>query len=240
MVWPRRLKQEAKSKRQEVRSKVSEVIKPEVIKIDQSNPDPIVVAEIAEILKAGAVIAYPTDTYYGLGADMYNEAAVKRAFDIKGRMHDKPILILIAKKRDLPTLVATKDMSSSVQRVMDTFWPGPLTIVFYASKSVSDHLTASTGKIGIRLPEHTFCIKLINKLGRPITATSANISGAQSLNNPSDVLNAIGDRIDVLVDGGMTKGGCESTVLDVTGDEPVILREGATPASILAALLSGR
>ncbi len=213
-------------------------------KIDQSNPDPAVVDQIAELLKSGAVIAIPTDTYYGLGADIFNERALKKVFDIKGRGYDKPILILISVKEEIEALVSADHMSTHAYKLIDRLWPGPLTIVFKASASIPDILTGTTGKIGIRLPDHNFCRSLVAKLGRPVTATSANISGMPSLDNPGEVLKAIGDRpggdrIDALVDGGLTKGGFESTVVDVTGPEPVILREGAIPLSEIIKVIKG-
>ncbi len=210
-----------------------------IFKVDLSNPNPAVVAEIAGLLKSGAVIAFPTDTFYGLGADIYNDNAVQRIFEIKGRTHDKPILVLISDREGLMPLISTKNIPPFAERLMDEFWPGPLTMVFHASSIIPEVLTSATGKIGIRLPDHIFCRTLIEKLGRPITATSANISGMRSLDNPSDVLDSMGDRIDALIDGGVTQGGCESTVIDVTGDEPVILREGALPVSYIKAVLSG-
>ena len=211
-----------------------------IIKIDQHKPDPAVVAETAELLKSGAVIAFPTDTFYGLGADISNEGAVRRIYSIKGRGYNKPILILISDRKELVSLISNKDLPTTACSLMDSFWPGPLTIVFYATESLSVLLTASTGKIGIRLPDHEFCRKLIEKLEGPVTATSANVSGEPSLNNPNDVLNAMGDRIDVLVDGGITKGGLESTVVDVTGDKPVILREGAISSVDIRTVINQR
>lgn len=200
-------------------------------KIDQFNPDPAAVDQITELLKSGAVIAIPTDTYYGLGADICNERALNKVFDIKGRGYDKPVLILISVKEEIESLVSSDHISTYACKLIDRIWPGPLTIVFNASASIPDILTGTTGKIGIRLPDHNFCRSLVAKLGRPVTATSANISGMPSLDNPVEVLKAIGERIDALVDGGLTKGGSESTVVDVTGPEPVILREGAIPSS---------
>lgn len=210
-----------------------------IFKVDQTNPDPSVVEQIARLLKSGAVIAFPTDTFYGLGADIYNETAIKKIFDIKGRGHDKPILILISENEYLKPLLSVESMSASACKLIDKFWPGPLTIVFKTSVSIPDILTGTTGKIGIRLPDHNFCRSLVAKLGGPVTATSANISGMPSLYDPAEVLKAIGDRIDALVDGGFSKGGSESTVVDVTGAEPVVLREGAIPASIIKEILSG-
>ncbi|MBI5191842.1 MAG: L-threonylcarbamoyladenylate synthase [Nitrospirae bacterium] len=230
-----------------------------IIKIDQVFPDPLVVSEIADLLKAGAVIAFPTDTYYGLGADIYCEDAIKRVFEIKGRITNKPILILISDKEELTKLVSPENTHSSPSPLpppvkgggifyvpsplrgegkgegwlIDEYWPGPLTLVFKASDNISNTVTGGTGKIGIRLPDHKFCRMLIHKLGHPITATSANISGMGSLDNPNDVLTAVGDKIDILVDGGKTKGGLESTVVDVSGTEPVVLREGAISTDLI-------
>lgn len=211
----------------------------QIVKIDQSDPDPLIVSEIAGLLKSGAVIAFPTDTYYGLGADIDNDDAIKRIFDIKRRPHDRPILILISDREDLMPLISTRDIPVFVDRLMDEFWPGPLTIVFHASEGMSEVLTGSTGKIGVRLPAHPFCRSLVRELGRPLTATSANISGKPSLCSPSDVLDAIGDRIDALVDGGMTHGGAVSTVIDATGAELVVIREGVISEGQLKEILSG-
>ena len=142
-------------------------------------------------------------------------------------MNDKPILILISNEEELGTLISSGTISEASRIVIDQFWPGPLTLVFNASDRISDKLTGGTGKIGVRLPENTFCIMLIQKLGSPITATSANISGMGSIDNPTDVLANIGNKIDAIVDGGLTTGGLESTVVDVSGSVPVISREGA-------------
>ncbi|MEK6538278.1 MAG: L-threonylcarbamoyladenylate synthase [Nitrospirota bacterium] len=210
-----------------------------VINIDQNNPNPLVVSEIAELFKTGAVIAFPTDTFYGLGVDITNERALERIFSIKERMRTKPILILISDKKELHSIIAGGDIPHTAERLMNAFWPGPLTIVFRASESVSPLLTAYTGKIGIRLPDNELCRNIIVKLEHPITATSANIAGEKSLENPEDVINAIGDKIDALIDGGRTKGGYESSVVDVTGEQPVILREGAISGSMINEVIMG-
>jgi len=204
-----------------------------IFRISQSSPDPLVVSEVVRLLKTGSVIAYPTDTFYGLGADIYNKDAIDRIYSIKNRRSDKPIIILISDKKMLRHLIANGQMSHIAERLTDTFWPGPLTLVFNASDAVPALLTANTGKIGIRLPDNELCRLLIEELKHPITATSANISGEGSIDNPADVAKSLGDTIDVLVDGGKTKGGCTSTVVDVTNDEPVVLREGVIPNSVI-------
>lgn len=202
-----------------------------IFKLSQSSPDPLVVSEIARLLKIGSVIAYPTDTFYGLGADIYNNEAIERIYSIKSRRSDKPIIILISDKKMLRPLIANGRMSHIAERLTDTFWPGPLTLVFNASDAVPAALTANTGKIGIRLPDNELCRLIIDTLEHPITATSANISGEGSIDNPADVTKSLGDMIDVLVDGGNTKGGCTSTVVDVTNEQPVVIREGVIPES---------
>ncbi len=202
-----------------------------IVRISQSSPDPSVVSEVVRLLKTGSVIAYPTDTFYGLGADIYNNDAVERIYSIKSRRTDKPIIILISDKKMLRPLIANGQMSHIAERLTDTYWPGPLTLVFNASDAVPAMLTANTGKVGIRLPDNELCRLLIEELKHPITATSANISGEGSIDNPADVAKSLGDMIDVLVDGGNTKGGCTSTVVDVTNVEPVFIREGVIPKS---------
>lgn len=211
----------------------------QIIKIDQADPDPLIVAEIAGLLKSGAVIAFPTDTYYGLGADIYNDEAIKKIFEIKERSRNRPILILISDRKDLMSLIARGEIPVLADRLMDEFWPGPLTLVFRAAEGMSELLTGSTGKIGIRLPAHPFCRSLIREVGRPLTATSANISDQPSLCTPSEVLDAIGDRIDALVDGGVTRGGGVSTVVEVTGAKLNVIREGVISDGRLRAVLSG-
>ncbi len=210
-----------------------------IITINQNKPDPLVVSEIAELLRAGAVIAYPTDTFYGLGADITNKSSIEKIFSIKKRMFNKPILILISNRNMLSNLIDGGHISPSAESLMNAFWPGPLTLVFYASDSVQSLLTASTGKIGIRFPNNEFCKLIIGILEHPITATSANISGDKSLDNPVDVIKSIGDKIDAVIDGGTTKGGIASSVVDVTGEQPVVLREGAVPVSLINEVIAG-
>ena len=211
----------------------------QIFKIDQSNPDPEIILEITDLLRTGGVIAFPTDTFYGLGVDIFNYTAIEKVFKIKERMYEKPILILISDKTGLTQYVSKKDIPPYAQLLVDKLWPGPLTLIFNASESIPRILTGTTGKIGIRLPDHTFCRRLVRNLGRPITATSANISNMPSMNNPEEVLKTLKDRIDGLVDGGVTKGGLESTVVDVTGNEPAVLREGAISLARIKEVLGG-
>jgi L-threonylcarbamoyladenylate synthase len=202
-----------------------------IIKIDPGRPEPDRITEAVAILKGGGVIAFPTETFYGLGADAGNERAVKQIFGIKGRDFRNPIPLIIGKKEDLSGLV--EDIPALAETLMTRFWPGPLTLVFEASGRVNPGLTAGTGKIGIRISSHPVATALAEALGGPITATSANLSGKKECSSAGDVLDQLGGRLDAVIDGGSTAGGQGSTILDVTCDPPRILRHGAISAARL-------
>lgn len=199
-----------------------------LIKINPEHPEPDRIDEAAAILKRGGVIAFPTETFYGLGADAANEKAVENIFRIKGRAFSNPIPLIIGKKEELPGLV--KDIPALAETLMARFWPGPLTLVFEASGRVHPGLTAGTGKVGIRISSHPVAAALAEALGGPVTATSANLSGKRECSSIGDVLDQIGGSLDGVIDGGLTAGGLGSTVLDVTCDPPRILRHGAISA----------
>ena len=146
-----------------------------IIKIDPDRPEPYRIDQAVEILKRGGVIAFPTETFYGLGADARNEAAIDKIFGIKGRDFKNPILVVIGDVGHLEAFAA--DIPEGARKLMDRFWPGPLTIVFRAASIVSPKLTAGSGKIGIRLTSHPIAREISKRLGGPLTATSANLSG---------------------------------------------------------------
>jgi L-threonylcarbamoyladenylate synthase len=196
----------------------------EILNIDSRRPDDSVIAEASSILRAGGIIAYPTETFYGLGADGLNEEAVKRIFLIKGRNFKNPISVIIGDANDVRGLV--EEIPAFALHLMERFWPGALTIIFKASPDVSHLLASGTGKIGIRLSSHPVATALAKKLGHPITATSANLSGKDECTRADEVVQGIGDQIDAVIDGGQTPGGSGSTIIDVTTDPPAILREG--------------
>src|SRR3972149_5345285 len=148
-----------------------------IFRISQSSPDPLVVSEVVRLLKTGSVIAYPTDTFYGLGADIYNKDAIDRIYSIKNRRSDKPIIILISDKKMLRPFIANGQMSHIAERLTDTFWPGPLTLVFNASDAVPALLTANTGKIGLRLLDLQWPVFLQQPGQRAVPENRANISG---------------------------------------------------------------
>ncbi len=197
---------------------------PEILKVAANISEDFVLSRAAEILAKGGIIAYPTETFYGLGADATNEKAIGKIYDLKGRNFHNPISVIIDKEEDLNSLVS--EVPAAALTLMKAFWPGPLTIVFKASGKVSTLLTAQTGKIGIRISSHRGAMLLAQKLGHPLTATSANLSGAPECSSATEVARQIGQKIDAIVDLGETAGGRGSTIIDVTTDPPQILREG--------------
>lgn len=195
------------------------------IEIHPEQPDPRTIERIAGILRDGGLVAYPTETFYGLGADAMNPAAVDRVFAAKGRDFRSPVGLVIGRLEDLDPLVA--EIPAAGRRLVDAFWPGPLTLVFRASTLILPRLTAGTGKIGIRLSGLPAARALAAALGGPLTATSANRSGERECNTAGEVLGQLGGVIDAVADGGATAGGLGSTFVDVSGEAPVILRRGA-------------
>ena len=196
----------------------------EIIKIDPAHRQ-FAFSRCREVISRGGVIAYPTDTYYGLGADPKNPVAVKRLFEIKGRKVDQPILLLIAKADDVK--MWTAEINPASEHLMEKFWPGPLTLVFKARTDVLRELTAGTGTIGLRVPGNEVTRSLLNFLGIALTGTSANVSGGSSPQTAEDAAASLGDTVDLILDGGRTAGGRPSTVVDVSTGQPSVLREGA-------------
>jgi L-threonylcarbamoyladenylate synthase len=181
----------------------------------------------AETLRQGGVIAFPTDTVYGLGADAFNGAAVARIYDIKGRPRNNPLPLLIA---DIEGLAAVAGPMPAIARLLARrFWPGGLTLVLPKENSLPAHL-ATGPNIAVRVPDHPICLALIQRLGNPIIGTSANRSGQPSMLTADEVAQQLGAEIDFLVRGGRCPGGRQSTVVDVSGESPVILREGMIPS----------
>jgi L-threonylcarbamoyladenylate synthase len=203
----------------------------EILTVDPITPSAHVINRGIEILKAGGVIAYPTETLYGLAADIENDRAVERIFIIKERDVHNPIPLIISDQEALNSLVS--EIPARAKPLMKSFWPGPLTLIFNALERVSPRLTAGKGKIGVRLSNHAIARSLAAGLNGAVTATSANISTKPGISSAEEVLHILGNRIDAVIDGGITPGGPGSTVLDVTGDPPVVLREGDIPLSVI-------
>lgn len=188
---------------------------------------------IQSVLDSGGVIAFPTDTFYGLGADPFNPEAISKIFRIKLRPADKPLLVLIHSPDQVDRL--TDQITPLAKLLMRLFWPGSLTLLFKAAPGLPRELTAGTGKVGIRLPAHLFTLQLLEGLDCPLTAPSANISGAREPVTAGEVVSA--GALDVIVDGGPAPGGKPSTILDATTNPPTLVREGAVSRKDLQMVL---
>ena len=193
--------------------------------------------EIVSLLQSGGVIAFPTDTAYGLGADPFNDAAIDRIFRIKGRADTKPILLLVSSIEMTESVAEPDEVFYDLAK---RFWPGSLTVILPATKSVSLKLTAGTGTIGIRWPHANFATTLVNCLQSPITATSANRSGLPAAVTAEEVRVQLDESIDALIDGGELPARSGSTVLDLTADVPVLLREGPVSFESLHEFFGGK
>ncbi|MBI5072161.1 threonylcarbamoyl-AMP synthase [Candidatus Falkowbacteria bacterium] len=200
-------------------------MKTPVLKINPRNPEKEKIKMAASILKRGGLVAFPTDTVYGLGADVRNSRAVKKIFAVKNRPRTNPLPILIAKKSDLKKY--TLGASAKIKKLTDKFWPGPLTITLKKKKIISDAVTAGKKTVGVRVPKNPVALALIKTLGRPLATTSANIASKQSPTTARGVKKYLNNKIDLILDGGKTKLSRESTVLNCTTSPPIVLRSGA-------------
>jgi L-threonylcarbamoyladenylate synthase len=189
------------------------------------------VVDASKLLAEGQVVAFPTETVYGLGADATSDQAVQLIFQAKGRPSDNPLIVHIASIDQLNKLVT--EIPEQAEKLMASFWPGPLTIILPSKKSVSSYVTAGLSSVGIRMPDHPVALALIEQSGKPIAAPSANTSGKPSPTTATHVWDDLNGRIAGIVDGGPTNVGVESTVIDCTQLPPMILRPGSiTPKMI--------
>ncbi|WP_417914617.1 L-threonylcarbamoyladenylate synthase [Candidatus Electronema sp. JM] len=192
--------------------------------------------EAARLLRQGGLIAFPTETYYGLGVDPFNAEALRRLFAVKRRAADKPVLVLVADQSQVPLLA--EEMPEPLRLLMKRYWPGPLTLIFPAKKNLPKLLTGGTGTVGIRQSPEPTAARLLAAFGGPITATSANRSGKEGAVTAAEVEMAFGAEIDLILDGGKTPGGAGSTLVGWDGQALRCCREGRIPFAEIAAFLA--
>ena len=196
-----------------------------VIKLDPLNPEREAINKAAKVIRRGGLVAFPTETVYGLGADALNPKAVERIFQAKGRPSDNPIIVHVAEMEHLKAL--TDDIPPEAEALMRRFWPGPLTLIFKKSARVSDVVTGGQDTVAVRMPKNKVALSLIRAFGGPIAAPSANLSGRPSGTTARHVLQDLGGKIDMILDAGSVEVGVESTVLDISTCPATILRPGA-------------
>lgn len=188
-------------------------------------PPTAAMVEAAAVLRAGGLVAFPTETFYGLGAAALQAGAARRIFEVKGRPEGKPLLVLVDSIAMVEAVAA--EVPAAVRTLMARHWPGALTLVLRAADRVPTEVTAGSGTVGVRLSAHPVALALVRALGEPVTAPSANPAGLAPPTTAAAVLTHFRGHIEMVLDGGPTAGGSPSTVLDVTVDPPRVLRAGA-------------
>jgi len=209
-----------------------------IAKIDHDNIDSRLINEAANVIKTGGLVGFPTETVYGLAADALNHDAVARVFEVKGRPADKPLPVQIHDVSVLPMLV--DEIPDYADKLMQTFFPGPLTIIFKAAHTLWPVITAGTGKVGIRMPDHPVAIAFLNQIGTPIVAPSANTSGCNPPLNAQMLINDLGGKIEYVLDSGPSSLMIASTVVDITESEIKILRRGVITEKMIVDCINKR
>ncbi len=200
-----------------------------ILKIDSLESGKAAIERAGHVLLSGGVVAFPTESFYGLAVDIQNDRAIEKLFSLKQRDKNNPILILLPEKEGLKKYVA--DIPEQAVKLINAFWPGGLTLVLKAGSAISPLLTADTSRIGVRLSSHPVATALARSIGRPVTGTSSNISGQPPCTGADEVYDSFGNSIDLIIDNGPTAGGKGSTILDVTVDPCVVIREGMVSRS---------
>jgi len=199
-----------------------------IVKIGYLRPEPELIARAGRIIMDGGVIAYPTETVYGIGCSAFKADAVARVYTIKRRDPNRAMILIAADPIQISELVET--MPEPAEKLMEEFWPGPLTLVFQASPRLSEFAFRSSKTIAIRIPDCPVCLALLKYCGDPLVSTSANLSGEPEAITAGQVADTFGDALDLILDGGETPAKAPSTLVDITRDPPRILREGAISA----------
>lgn len=213
----------------------TDLLMTQVVQLDPDRPQRDAIERAASIIRSGGLVAFPTETVYGLGADAMNETAVRKIFKAKSRPADNPVIVHVG-DREMLNRVAT-GISEKAEGLIERFWPGPLTLVLTRKPEVAPSVSAGLSTVAVRMPRNNIALALVRRAQTPIAAPSANLSGKPSPTTAEHVIEDLSGRIDLILDGGTTNIGIESTVLDVTTDPPVILRPGWITEKMLKGLI---
>lgn len=200
-----------------------------ILQVSHNNFKQSQIDETIKMLQKGGVIAFPTDTLYGVGADLDNEEAIKSLYDIKQRPLEMPLILLGSNKEQLMSYVL--DWTEIAEKLSELFWPGGLTMILKKSFKVPEYVVSGMDSVGIRVPAHPVVIKILEEYGKPLATSSANMSGNPSPNTARMVSEELFETdLSLLLDAGKTPSEEQSTIIDLSGDEPIIIREGAVSA----------
>jgi len=208
----------------------------EVLQLNPHAPEPDILAHAGEILRAGGLVAYPTETVYGLAASAFNSESITRVFEAKGRPQGQPLPVQIAGVAEVEMLA--RDVPQAARTLIADFFPGPLTLVLWRQPSVSLLITGGEDTVGLRMPDHVVALGVLRAFGGPLVCPSANLTGRRASMSASDVLEDLDGEIDLVLDGGPTTGRTPSTVLDVTTQPARLIREGKISRAALEAYLA--
>ena len=205
-------------------------------KIERGKDQQAVLTEAVAVIREGGVVAFPTETYYGLAVDPFNEQALANLFQLKRRQADKPILTLVENLRQLSLL--TSSVPEIFKPLMAKFWPGALTLIFPALEYMSGVLTGNSGTVGVRISSHPLAARLVSMAGMPLTATSANLSGQAPANSAAQVREQFGVKLDLIIDRGSTPGRGGSTIIGCENNSISLIRDGIIPYTEIVEALS--
>ena len=197
----------------------------EIFKIDPENPDEQALMAAAEAVLRGGVIAFPTDTLYGLGCSLFDVSAVEMVARLKRRDPSLAVISLIPEPRQAHGLAL--EMTAAAERLIRKYWPGPLSLIFRAAPIVPQRVRGAGGTVALRCPRHTLSQRLLDHIGGPVVASSANLSGQPPAETAEQVVRIFGNQLDLVIDGGPRRGGLPSTLVDVSDERPRLLRRGA-------------
>src|SRR5258705_477501 len=201
----------------------------ELLRVDSEAPDPQVMLAAAEAVLRGGVIAFPTDTLYGLGCSLFDVSAVEMVARIKRRDPSLAVISLIPEPRQVHGLA--REVGEDAERLMARYWPGPLSLIFQAAAIVPARVRGAGGTVALRCPRDTLCERLLDRIGGPVVSSSANLSGQRPAETAEEVVRIFGNQLDLVIDGGPRHGGLPSTLVDVSGPRPRLLRRGAIDVS---------
>lgn len=206
-----------------------------VVTVDKENPDIKVLAQAGDIIKSGGLVAFPTETVYGLGGDALNAQSSHKIYAAKGRPSDNPLIVHICDIKDLDAIV--EEIPEFAKRLAEAFWPGPLTMIFRKSEKVPYETTGGLDTVAVRMPEHKTALEFIRQAGGYVAAPSANVSGRPSPTIADHVIEDLSGRVEMILDGGEVGIGLESTIVDLTEHVPMILRPGYITAEMLETVI---
>lgn len=209
-----------------------------ILKVDPLNPDPASIRKAVDILRSEGLVAFPTETVYGLGALVFNEQASRKVYIVKNRPLDNPLIIHISSLEMLDTVA--KNIPEKALRLAEKFWPGPLTLILPRNKSVPKVVSGGLDTVAVRMPAHPVALALVKEAGEPVAAPSANLAGKPSPTTAEHVIQDLYGKIDAIIDAGETLYGVESTIINILSSPPVLLRPGAIPVEEIERVLGER